>query len=63
MRRSNISYLFILGAEDLSSLLNHAEEVGEMKGVAISRRRLKINYILFVDDSVLFCREKIEEWN
>ncbi|XP_042969143.1 uncharacterized protein LOC122301839 [Carya illinoinensis] len=55
-------YLFILVAEVLSSLLNHAETTKLIQGFPICRGRLSINHLLFADDSLLFCRANAREW-
>ncbi|XP_042972916.1 uncharacterized protein LOC122304711 [Carya illinoinensis] len=55
-------YLFILCAEGLSALITQAEHKGEIKGVAAARGGMRVGHLFFADDSVLFCRATIEEW-
>ncbi|XP_042951227.1 uncharacterized protein LOC122283931 [Carya illinoinensis] len=55
-------YLFILCAEGLSSLVDMAERNGEIKGVAITRGGIRVNHLLFADDSVIYGRAKLTEW-
>ncbi|XP_042944640.1 uncharacterized protein LOC122278525 [Carya illinoinensis] len=55
-------YLFILCAEGLSSLVDMAERNGEIKGVAITRGGIRVNHLLFADDSVIYGRAKLIEW-
>ncbi|KAF5447955.1 hypothetical protein F2P56_033465 [Juglans regia] len=56
-------YLFILCAEVLSSLLNHAEFSRAISGVPIARGMIHINHLLFADDSLLFCKANSLEWS
>ncbi|XP_042983260.1 uncharacterized protein LOC122312663 [Carya illinoinensis] len=55
-------YLFIIVAEVLSSLLNHAESVKQIHGFPIGRGSFSINHLFFADDSLLFCRANAMEW-
>ncbi|XP_059436470.1 uncharacterized protein LOC132169451 [Corylus avellana] len=56
-------YLFILCAEVLSSILSLEEWLGHLKGVPTSFKGLRINYLFFADDSLLFCKATEQEWN
>ena len=49
-------YVFLLCAEGLTSLLTKVEHDGRIHGVSICRRAPKISNLMFVDDSLLFCR-------
>ena len=49
-------YLFHLCTEGFHGLLKKAEELGEIKGVSISRNGPKLTHLLFADDSLIFCR-------
>lgn len=59
----SLPYLFLFCAEGLSSLLLRAESEGKIKGVPISFRGTKISHLFFADDSILFCRTNLTEWN
>ena len=37
-------------------MLKKAEDMGEIKGVFISRNGPKLTHLLFADDSLIFCR-------
>jgi hypothetical protein len=56
-------YLFLLCSEVLSSLLTKANEVGTLTGVPSSRRGPSISHLFFADDSLLFCRSTLPQWN
>ncbi|KAH1090505.1 hypothetical protein J1N35_017762 [Gossypium stocksii] len=47
-------YLFLICAEDFSTLLHEANQKGIMRGAFIGRERLSINHLFFVDDCILF---------
>ena len=55
------SYLFLMCAMGLQSLLRKAEMEGHIRGVAICRNGPKVSHLFFADDSVLFCNAKEEE--
>ena len=56
-------YLFLLCSEGLNGLIQHAVDVGEVEGVFLCRNGPKISHLFFVDDSLLFCRVRIEDIN
>ena len=56
-------YLFLLCSEVLNGLIQHAVDVGEVKGVSLCRNGPKISHLFFADDSLLFCRAQIEDIN
>ena len=49
-------YLFLLCAEGFTTLLAKAEFEGRIKGVSICRGAPRVTYLLFADDSLLFCQ-------
>jgi hypothetical protein len=56
-----LPYFFIMCAEGLSSLLQKAEREGRIMGLPIVRGGLKLNYLFFADDSLLFCKTNVFE--
>jgi hypothetical protein len=56
-------YLFILCVEGLSNLLCRAEVQQKILGLPISSGGVRLNHLFFADDSLLFCRANIDEWN
>ena len=54
-------YLFLLCIEGFHGLLRKAEIEGDIRGVSICRNGPKLTHLLFADDSLIFCRSKIEE--
>ena len=54
-------YLFLLCTEGFHCLLRKAEENGDIRGVSICRSAPKLTHLLFADDSLIFCRAKINE--
>lgn len=55
-------YIFFICVKSLSSLINLVESRGEIKGLSMIRGGTSINHLLFVDDSILFCRATKFEW-
>lgn len=54
-------YIFILCAEVLSGLINKEQRNGHITGVAIATNAPAISHLLYADDSILFCRAKLDE--
>ena len=50
------SYLFLLYAFGLQSLIQKAEVNKDIRGVAICRNGSWVSHLFFINDSVLFCR-------
>ena len=42
-------------------MLKKEESYGHIKGVAVCRGAPRISHLLFVDDSIVFCRASLEE--
>ncbi|KAG2701610.1 hypothetical protein I3760_06G053400 [Carya illinoinensis] len=55
-------YLFLLCAKGLSALLNKAKSRSELKGVAVARGGLRVTYLLFADDCIIFEKASWMEW-
>lgn len=49
-------YIFILCSEILSGLCKRAQKDGSLQGLRVSRPSPKINHLLFVDDTMFFCK-------
>jgi hypothetical protein len=56
-------YLFIICVEALSSMLSYTNRQGTLRGVPTSKRGPRLNYLFFADDSLLFCRADLSQWN
>jgi hypothetical protein len=55
-------YLFILCAKVLSFKLYQAERNGYLDGVPTSPRGPRLNHLFFADDSLLFCKATLSDW-
>jgi hypothetical protein len=55
-------YLFIIGAEVLSSLLSQASNSGWLTGVPSSPKGPRLNHLFFPDDNLLFCKATSSDW-
>ena len=51
-------FVFLLCIE---GLIKKAERNGDIHGLSLCRRGSKLTHLLFVDDSLLFCRATMEE--
>jgi hypothetical protein len=56
-------YLFLLCAEELSSLMKKEEQVGRLKGVRNGIISPTISHLLFTDDTVFFARADLKSIN
>ena len=57
-------YLFVLGMEALSSLINRAVRGGFLSGYKIGGREgvgIQVTYLLFADDTLVFCDDSQEQ--
>lgn len=55
-------YLFLMCAESLNLLIKGAELRGELQGLTVARGGTRVSHILFIDDSILYCRVSKDEW-
>ena len=55
-------FLFLHCTEGLHSLISKAEREGAIHGFGLSRRSHKLTHLLFVNDSLLFCRSNRSEF-
>lgn len=55
-------YLFLFCAEGLSSLINNAEERGEINGLTVKKGGTSVSHLFFGDDSIMFCKVTKEDW-
>jgi hypothetical protein len=56
------AYLFILCAKVLSLHLHLEKRSGRLGGVPTSVGGPRLNHLFFTDDSLLFCRAQVDEW-
>lgn len=54
-------YLFLICTEEFSSLLQRAQQEGDIAGIKVSRHCLIISHLLFMDGSILFTRASADE--
>lgn len=62
---STVSYFMLVNVtlgEGLSSLINHFEEKGDIKGLKILKDSPSINHMLFTYGCLNFYRVSIQEW-
>lgn len=55
-------YFFLLCARSLSSLLQHAENIGVISGVPTSVKGSKLSHLFFAYDNLIFCKANSVEW-
>jgi hypothetical protein len=55
-------YLFLLCAESLSSLLQHAENTRVIFGVPTTVKGPKLSHLFFTDNNLIFCKANSVEW-
>jgi hypothetical protein len=56
-------YLFLLCAEDLSVMVTKANDDGNFMVVYTSNGGPWISHLFFADDSLLFCRSSLYQWD
>ena len=54
-------YLFLLCVDGLSSLIKKTAESQQLRGILSCTNGVCISYLLFVDDSFIFCQATMEE--
>ncbi|CAA0807047.1 Uncharacterized mitochondrial protein AtMg01250, partial [Striga hermonthica] len=54
-------YLFLVVAEILSALVNHATQTGHITGLKISPNGPAFSHLLFADDSLFFCKATVDQ--
>ena len=54
-------FLFLLCMEGLNGLIKKVELQGDIYNYFLCRRDIKLTYLLFADDSLIFCSSTIEE--
>ncbi|XP_065624064.1 uncharacterized protein LOC136065183 [Quercus suber] len=55
-------FLFLLCTEGLHGLIGHAASMGDITGFSLCKRGPKLTHLLYVDDSLLFCRATPDEF-
>lgn len=58
-----LPYLFIMCVEGLSSILNKAEQEGNIHKATIMRGVTSVNHLLFADDCIFYSRATKDEWD
>jgi hypothetical protein len=56
-------YLFLICAEVLSSMVTIANQKGFLTRVPTSKYGPRVSHLFFADDSLLFCRRSLTQWN
>ncbi|XP_050255150.1 uncharacterized protein LOC126701050 [Quercus robur] len=54
-------YLFLLCSEGLTSLIEQAVNERHIEGFSLCKHGPKISHLFFADDSLLFCRARVED--
>ena len=54
-------FLFLLCTEGLHGLITQSALRGDIHGFSLSKRSPSLTHLLFVDDSLLFCKSNVEE--
>ncbi|KAL0435048.1 UNVERIFIED_CONTAM: hypothetical protein Sradi_0212700 [Sesamum radiatum] len=49
-------YLFLFYTEALSHLIQQAESQGTIQGISVSSQAPRVSYLLFTDDTMIFCK-------
>ncbi|XP_061999224.1 uncharacterized protein LOC133716539 [Rosa rugosa] len=54
-------YLFLIGAEGFSALLQQKQEMGLLPGIEVCNEAPAVNHLLFADDSMLYANATLED--
>lgn len=55
-------FLFVFCDKGLSSMINAAEERGELRGAIVTRGGTSVTHLMFADGCILFCKASVREW-
>lgn len=62
-RRPNLSISFHTLWRSIIRLCHKAQEKGKLLGLKVARGCLRVNHLLFVDDTMFFCKANVKSYN